>query len=351
MSGQILIYGASGFTGRLVAQRARDLGSSPIVAGRNAATVVPLATELKLDHRVAPLDDPSAIDDMLAGVSVLVNTAGPFRETAVPLAEACIRSGCHYLDVSGEYDSIEAVSRRHGLALQKDVMLMPAVGFDVVATDCLAALVASARPGARRLHLAISGLTYVSRGSARTAMSHILQASVGVRRDGQIRFIPPASLERVFDFGAGPSPCIAVSWGDVATAYFTTGIPDTTVFFEANPLNRFMMTHARLYGPALNNPLSRAWADAFTRLLPEGPTAEQQANHRITVVAEAESDGAPSARARLKTPDAYTFTGHSSIAAARRVLGGDLQPGFQTPARVFGSNFALQLAGVEREAC
>jgi short subunit dehydrogenase-like uncharacterized protein len=88
---------------------------------------------------------------------------------------------------------------------------------------------------------------------------------------------------------------------------------------------------------------------ATMNLLPEGPTDAQRASAQMVIVAEARSSGGRCVRARLRTPEAYTFTGTTAATVARRVLRGDLEIGFQTPARVYGADFVLSLANVSRE--
>jgi short subunit dehydrogenase-like uncharacterized protein len=228
-------------------------------------------------------------------------------------------------------------------------MLLPAAGFDVVASDCLAAHVIRRCPRAMSLHLGLSGLALMSRGSALTLIDQ-LGEPVWVRRDGVLRRVPPGALERSFDFGAGPSPSIAVSWGDVATACFSTGVRDTTAYFDATTAVRAHHLMLKLAGNGAF-PLGpwRTLLRRFAEWMPEGPSAERRAEHGATVVAEMLDERGRSVCARLRTPEVYSFTAVAAIAIARRALCGDVEPGFQTPARVYGPDFVVSLPGVSRE--
>jgi short subunit dehydrogenase-like uncharacterized protein len=170
-----------------------------------------------------------------------------------------------------------------------------------------------------------------------------------VRRDGRIASVAPGTLERSFDFGDGPRPGTCVGWGDVATAWYTTGIPNVEVYFEATPPVRAMLASLGLFGWLLATPPWRAWLSAGAELLPEGPTAEERAAVTMVVVAEAEDARGRRAVSRLRTPEAYTFTATTATAIARRVLAGDVEPGFQTPGRHFGPELVLALPAVTRE--
>jgi len=166
--GTAIVYGATGHSGRLVTRRMCELGVRPVLCGRDAGKLAPLAETLDLEHRVAATTDPHALDDAFEGVRVVLNAAGPFSRTAEPIADACLRAGAHYLDITAELPSIEAICRRNYEARRRNVMLMPAVGFDVVPTYCLAAHVTRRLPGARRLAIAVTNLFFLTRGSAKT---------------------------------------------------------------------------------------------------------------------------------------------------------------------------------------
>ncbi|MBM4073358.1 MAG: hypothetical protein FJ271_31215, partial [Planctomycetes bacterium] len=228
-----MIYGANGYTGSLIAREAARRGQAPILAGRNAAAVSALATELGLEQRIVGLDVPQAIDDACRGVRVVLNCAGPFSRTALALAEACLRMATHYLDITGEIDVFEALAGRDAAAAAQGVLLLPGVGFDVVPTDCLAAHLKRRLPTATRLRLGFQSTGgRLSRGTA-TTMVEGLGARGVVRQDGVLMSVPLAWKTRVIDFGIGPVKAITIPWGDVSTAYHSTGIPDIEVYLAA----------------------------------------------------------------------------------------------------------------------
>lgn len=348
MTDGLLLYGATGYTGRLILAELLAHGVRPIVAGRDARKLAELAAAHGLRHRVAWLDDPGSLVDCLDGVRAVLHAAGPFSATARQMVNACLHVGVHYLDVTGEVPVLEATAARHADAAKRGVMLMPAIGFDVVPSDCLAAHVARRLPHARRLALGFTGLELATRGSARTFVQ--LPASAPrVRRHGALELVTPGTRERRFDYGTGPSASACVVWGDLVTAFYTTGIPDIEVYFEVTPALRVSMTSARLFGWLLATPPWQAYLRAATELLPEGPTPAERAAITMTIVAEAEHADGRRVVSRLRTPEAYTFTGTCATAVARRVLAGDVEAGFQTPGRHFGPDFVLGLPGVARE--
>ncbi len=343
-----LIYGATGYTGRLRARAAKERGLRPILGGRDEPRLAALALELGLEYRVARLETDASLDEALRGIRAVLHAAGPFSTTFRPMVDACLRTGTHYLDMSGEVLAIEGVFQRDAEARRRGVMLMPGVGFDVVPSDCLALHLARRVRGARRLVLGISGLELVSRGSFRTFADGAGQPMC-IRRDGRILGVASGSLQRELDFGTGPRAGLVMSWGDVSSAYYSTGIPDIEVYFDAIPILRMVAMTNRWFGGLLAMPMGRLWLELQARALPDGPTEVQRAGRQGIIVAEVEDGAGRRVRGRLRTPEAYTFSCATGLAIVERVLAGDLEAGAQTPARVYGPDFVLSFAGVQRE--
>ena len=348
MSSRILVYGAYGYTGTLVTDALLARGIEPLLCGRRAGPLERLATSRGLAHAVVDLADGAALDRSLREVEAVLHCAGPFSKTARPMIDACLRAGVHYLDVTGEIPVLEAAARRGVEARSRGVMVMPAVGFDVVPTDCLAAHVSRRLPGATLLRLAVTGLEFATRGSAKTLLEHA-DRTIFVRRGGALCRVPMLSDHPSFDFGAGPTSTVNVSWGDVATAYYTTGIPNIRVYFDRTPRLMAMSLAGRWLGPLLRTGAAQAYMKAHAELLPVGLGAAERARISMRIVAEATREDGARAVSRLRTPEAYTFTGTSAAAIGERVLAGDYEPGFQTPGRVYGPDFVLGLGDIHRE--
>ena len=348
MGGSFLIYGATGYTGRLTARLAVDRGLRPILGGRDGHRVSTLASELGLQWRTTPLSDPQSVDGVLDGVDAVLNMAGPFSKTAEPMVEACLRTRTHYLDITGEIDVFEAVFRRDADAQAAGVVLLPGVGFDVVPSDCLALHVARACPGADHLAIGIQGLGTASRGTSRTALESLGQLT-RIRRDGTIHTAPPGRLTRQFDFGQGNTDCTAVGWGDVSTAYRSTGIPSITVYFARSGAVSAMLAAARTLGP-----LARLWpVEALLShaiaLRPAGPSDAERQRGQANLIAEAVAGDGRKAAARLTTPEAYSLTADAALVIVDKVLSDPIALGAWTPAAALGPDFVFELQGVSRQ--
>ena len=348
MPRRLMLYGATGYTGSLIAQAASERGLDPILAGRNAARLRALAEPLRVAYRAADLDDVARLDEALGDVGVLLNAAGPFSRTAPALSEACLRCGVHYLDLSGELPVFEQLHAHDLAARARNVMLMPGVGLVVVGSDCLAAHVARRLPDAHRLRIAISRIDYVSRGSAKTVID-LIDHGVAIRRNGVVASVPVGSLDRGFDYGQGERPSTVLTAPDVLTAFFTTEIPNIEVYFEATALDRAMSRMLAGFARLLRTPLWQNLLRAQAALLPEGPSATARSGGVRTILAEAEDLRGQRVRSRLRTPDGYSFSVVTALAIAERALAGEIAPGYQTPARMYGADFVLQFDRVARD--
>jgi short subunit dehydrogenase-like uncharacterized protein len=346
----IVVYGANGYTGELIARRAAAAGLPLTLAGRNASAVAALGAELGCPHRAFALDEAGALDAGVAGARVVLNCAGPFARTAAPMIEACLRARVHYLDITGEPDVLAAAAERDAAARAAGITVLPGAGFDVVPSDCLAAHVAQRLPAATRLTLAFAAGARMSRGTALTMLENAHRGGL-VRRGGALVRVPSGWRTRRIDFGGGSGPrqAVTIPWGDLVTAYHTTGIGDIEVY-TAVPLGlRIGLRLMRGLGPVVaSGPVQRALAARVRRGSP-GPGADERARRQTRLWAEARDGGGAAAVARLRTPEGYELTSMTAVELAARALRGELPIGFQTPARACGPDFILGFPGVSRE--
>jgi short subunit dehydrogenase-like uncharacterized protein len=340
MPAPLLVYGAYGYTGALVARRAVERGLSPILAGRDSERLVRLARELACEWRAFPLSDADALRRGIRGAGAVVHCAGPFVHTARPMAEACVDERIHYLDIGGEVAAFEALVAIGPAAQHAGVMILPGAGFDVVPSDCLAAHLARRLPGARTLVLAIAGLDRISRGTARTMLEHA---------GAPAQHRPWAPATRTFDLGFGPVTGVAFPWGDTFTAPRSTGIAEVATYLVAGPAFRVLVRAAPYLAPLLAAPRVRdavAWAMAGGEA---GPSPRQRAARNTVVLGEATDAAGRRVAAVQRHPDGYTLTAHSAVELAARALAGEARPGWQTPATAYGPDLVLSLPGVSRE--
>ncbi|HEX7775721.1 MAG TPA: saccharopine dehydrogenase NADP-binding domain-containing protein [Parvibaculum sp.] len=347
MSDKFMIYGATGYTGKLVTRTAKALGMRPLIAGRNEARLKSVAGQHGFDYRAFDLSDTAALNEALSHVDAVLHIAGPFSQTSKPMLDACLRMRKHYLDITGEIDVFEACAGRDDEAKKAGIMVMPGVGFDVVPTDCLAAHMKRRMPDATEITLAVSVPGSMSRGSAKTGVESV-GFGTRVRRDGRIVSlkVPP---RRQFDFGRGPQETIGFSWGDVAMAFHSTGVPNITVYFEASPqFEQLAAIGSFKRWLASRSFMQRRLKKAIDQQ-PEGPSDAERRSGVGILIGEAVNADGDRAQSRLTIPEPYTLTVMTSLEIVRRVLNGEAQPGFQTPSRVFGADFITEFDGCLRQ--
>lgn len=348
MRTNFLLYGANGYTGTLVARLAVARGLRPVLAGRDAKAITTLADELGLERRVFDLTDGRGVDSALESVAAVLHCAGPFAHTSKPMVEAALRTRTHYLDITGEIAVFESIAARDAHAKEAGVVLLPGVGFDVVPSDCLAAHLKRRLPSAVSLALAIKGTGRVSRGTATTMVENIHRGGM-VRRGGKLTPVPAAWRTRMIDFGRGPVKCTTIPWGDVSTAFHSTGIPNVEVYAALPAPVRLAMIASRPFKRLLRADAVQRFLKKRIKAQPAGPDREERERGRSYVWGEVADDAGNRKTSRLRGPEGYTLTALTALAAVERVVAGRVAAGFQTPSKAFGPDFILEIEGVTRE--
>lgn len=346
MSARFLIYGANGYTGRLLVEEALRRGQRPLLGGRNAKAVEQLALATGLEARCFSLEDHRAFDAALGEVDTLLLAAGPFEETSRPAVDACLRTGTHYLDITGEIDVFEAVYARDAEAKARGVTLLPGVGFDVVPSDCLAKALGEALPSATVLELAFASQGGVSPGTLRT-MLRALPRGGRVRRGGRLRTCAVGEHVREIRFRDATRSGVSIPWGDVASAYRSTGITDITVYMadDGGLLRALGLLERHRTSRALSLALPRL-ERLLARATP-GPSLEARRRGRAQLWGRASDPSGRAVEGTLTTPEGYTLTARVGVECALRVADGKAKTGALTPSMAFGARFIEQFDGCD----
>ena len=341
-----LIYGAYGYTGTLIAERALEQGHVPLLAGRDEGRLRALARSLDLEARAVALDEPGRLRDVLDTVPAVLHCAGPFSATSAPMVAACLDTGTHYLDITGEIPVFQALQDWEAEAAEAGVTLLPGVGFDVVPTDTLAASLAEQGPSATSLEIAFVGAGSVSKGTLKTAVEQLGEGG-RVRREGRVVEVPPGWTSRTVPFADRPRTVVSIPWGDVVTAGHSTGIPNVTVYTVLPaPLRRLLPLVRPLQGLLGWPPVLALLKWAVDRWAPDPTPADREQGWTRVWVAARSGDGTRRT-AHLRGPEAYTLTARTAVAAVERIVEDPPDPGFHTPSTALGGSFACEIEGVE----
>jgi len=341
---KVLIYGANGYTGTLIAEEAVRRGLRPVLAGRNRAALDALAQRLGLSQRVFDLDDAGAIARGLDGIDLLLNCAGPFSRTAAPLLDACLAGRVHYLDITGEIDVFAACHRAHAQAQRAGIVVAPGVGFDVVPTDCVAAMLKQRLPAATRLVLGFEAGGGASPGTAKTSVEGLARGG-RARIGGELVEVPLAWKTRTFVRDGMPRTAMTIPWGDVYTAFVSTGIPDIETYMAMPPRAIAQARWLRHLKPLLGLAPLQAWLKSRAGAVP-GPDAERRESTHCWVWGEVRDAAGREERLLLVTPNGYSLTVSSALGIVQHVLTAKPPGGYCTPSQLMGADYVLQLPGV-----
>jgi short subunit dehydrogenase-like uncharacterized protein len=342
-----LIYGAYGYTGELLAAEAVRRGHRPTLAGRSRKKLQPLAERLGLPMAVAELEDARGLRQALEGHALVLHAAGPFVQTSLPMMKACLEVGAHYLDITGEIPVFEQTFAHDAQARHRGVALIPGVGFDVVPTDCLAAHVADHLPDADALDIAFDAAGSASAGTLVTTLGHLEQGGM-VRRGGELQYWPLGKGAQTIRFSHEPRMALPIPWGDLVTAFHTTGIPEITIYMALPPVEIALLgAAAPLLRLGLHSRRVRDLVAAAIRRTVRGPDEASRTTDRCYVWARARNARGESKEAWLETAEAYRFTSLAGVRAVEKTLESSPR-GALTPSRAFGTDFALELEGTRR---
>jgi short subunit dehydrogenase-like uncharacterized protein len=346
------IYGANGYTGRLIVAEAVSRGHRPVLAGRNTAALRAMGAEYGLPVRAFALDDPTVVRQALKGQDLVLHCAGPFSATSAPVLDACLATRTHYLDITGEIEVFAQCHAQDAAARAAGIVVLPGAGFDVVPTDCLAARLKAALPEATELVLAFEAGGGPSPGTAKTGVEGLGQGG-RARIDGELRKVPLAWKTRRFDrapAGAAPDLRLAMTipWGDLYTAFVSTGIPNIETYLGVSPATVSRLRMLRKLGPILGlRPVQALLKSRVTASVP-GPTAEERARSQTTVWGEVRDAAGRTRSERLRTPNGYTLTALAALGIVERLVRGERPPtsGYLTPSQLMGADYVLSLPGV-----
>lgn len=348
MRSTILLYGANGYTGRLIADLCATYGVKPLLAGRNEVELKEMGTKFNLPYTVVSLNQPELLREILADVQVVIHAAGPFSHTALPMLEACIATKTHYLDITGEIAVFELAKTLNRKAEEAGVMLMSGVGFDVVPTDCMALYLKNKLPDATHLQLAfVNSGGGISHGTASTMVEGLGQPGA-VRENGVIVPKPVGHKSRWLTLDGKKYFVMTIPWGDVSTAYHTTGIPNIETYTGVKPTVHTMLKFQGLWNKLLRTQFVKKKIQKRVDQI-SGPDDEARISGRSLVWGGVRNAAGQAYTALLQTPEGYTLTAHSSLIIVKKVMNGELKTGYQTPASVYGENLILEVPGTIRK--
>ena len=339
--GRIFIYGAYGYTGKIIVEVATKNGHKPLIGGRNKELTEALAKQYQLDYEVFSVDAEEDWNRVLGEVDLLINCAGPFALTVEKILPLCLKNQVHYLDITGEIEVFSYIASLHKEAITSNIVLMPGVGFDVVPTDCLSAKLKERLPDGDQLVLAFQGNSGLSRGTA-LSMARRYHNGGMIRQNGKLINVPIAHEVKEIEFGAMKRLCMTIPWGDVYTAFYTTGIPNIKVFTGVSQKTLDSLLKFKKYKWAAKTALVQWMMRKIIRSKVKGPSLENRQTKLTYLWGQITNSAGKSVALEMQTMESYQLTAFTAVKAAEEVLAGKVEPGYRTPAGAFGSDFIDQ---------
>ena len=340
---QIVVYGSYGYTGKLIVKECLQKGLEVVLAGRNEQALKAQSRETGYPYHVISIDESEKLRDLLSPAALVIHCGGPFVYTAEKMAEACLATNTHYTDITGEIGVLQMLAGLHERARQAQIMILPGAGFDVVPSDCLALHLKNRLPDATHLELAfaMSG-GGISRGTAKTTIEGLGEGSC-IRQNGKLKSVPLHQGIKDINFGEFSSLAARIPWGDLATAWHTTGIPNIEVFMGINKRLAFFMRLTSNF----NWLLRRRWLKKLLSKQADrgaaGPADSKREKARSYLVGRAWNKSGVEVKSEMVTLDGYTLTARTCLLIAEKILRGEYKTGYQTPASAYGSGLIQQI--------
>jgi short subunit dehydrogenase-like uncharacterized protein len=336
-----LLYGAYGYTGTLIAHEAKDRGHKPVLAGRSAGKLIPLAEELDLDYMIFDLRHEETISNIVKEFDLIFLAAGPYKYTSAPMLNACLKTKTNYVDITGEIPILEQHFNYDVQARENDIALISGVGFDVIPTDCLAKYVSDKLPNPTSLEIGISSMSNLSPGTFKTMLEYNTRGPL-VRRNGKLIVLEKAEV-RTIRFSDQEREVRTATWGDLSTAYRTTGIPNITIYFPPPKSSPSILELVGVSAREMEvNEHSKRKVQEWIEEHIHGPDESMRQAYRCHLWASVSDEEGRKEQAWLDTMESYRFTAVAGLRSVEKVF--DLQPkGALTPALAFGADFVLEI--------
>lgn len=341
------MYGSYGYTGKLIVAACKKNSLQVILAGRNEHALLLQSQETGYPYQAVEIKETAKLNALLQPAAMVIHCGGPFLFTAKRMAQACLDTKTHYTDITGEIGVFEMLTTFNGAAKAAGIMILPGAGFDVVPTDCLALHLKNKLLSATHLELAFSTSGGgSSRGTAKTAVLGLGEGS-RIRKDGKIISVPLHGGFKEIDFSGKKIISARIPWGDVSTAFHTTGIPNIEVYLGVNNKIAMLIKSTQFF----NWFLKLKWVKGILlkRLdrIP-GPNENERINAKSLLTGKAWNNQ-QQVSCQMITPNGYVLTALSTVSIAKKILQGNFKTGFQTPAMAYGPDLILEFDGVTRK--
>jgi len=338
-----MLYGCTGYSGKLIARECYRQGLKPILAGRSESKVKLVAEELDFEYRVFDLTDTQQVEDALADCFMVFNAAGPFTQTCGPILDACLKQSVHNLSLVGEIPLLESLQQYDQAAKDAGITIAVGLGYDVIPTDCLANTLKECMPDATHLAIMMQGASHMSPGSTKEMIEQLGEQPFWARKNGEL--LESKATTKKIDVGLGDTLAMTIAWGDISSTYFSTKIPNIEVYATLSRVEVWMMQAISTLKPIIRVKRVQGWINKIIDFTVKGPSDFVLEETPVYFLGEARNSEGRSIQAKLKTASGYKLTYLGAVFSIKYVLENAVKSGYQTPAQLLGSNAIEHIEG------
>lgn len=334
-----MIYGANGYSAKLIIQKALSCDLKPVLAGRNLSEIKKVSETYNLPYKVFDLENESTVNENLKEIHTILNCAGPFKHTAKELIEGCLRNKVNYLDITGEMPVFYLAYSKDSEAQSAGITILPGAGFDIIPTDCLAKRLASLLPDA--INLKLGFMNYggkISRGTLLTSLDFV-GGSGKIRRGGKVINSPIGEYKVQVDLPNFKMSGFSIPWGDVYTSFISTGIENSEVYLGTEYKILTNSTMLNLTAKLLGFEPVKKIVQRFISSRITGPTAQERDRAKTFIWGKVTNKKGESVEQVYRIMEGYNLTAKGAALCAKKVLEGESKPGSFTPSNLFGNEF------------
>lgn len=339
----LIVYGSYGYTGKLIIDELRQKTFDVILSGRSREALQKQSEETGFPYEVVDISDTSALKNLLQKAALVLHCGGPFRFTAKQMVDACIETKTHYTDITGEWQVFELLAGYDEAAKQAGIQIMPGTGFDVVPSDCLAVHLKKRLPSATHLQLAFAMVPGgMSRGTKKS-MTESLGFGGIMRKNNELVPFTLGKDVLELDFGKFTTKTTRIQWGDISTAWRSTGIPNIEVFAGADEKAISNLRLSNYMGWLLRK---RWLKDFILKQIDKGktgPSRHDLQNGKCYLRGTAWDAEGNIRTSLLNGPNAYLLTAKTAVLIAEKVMTGKFDAGYKTPALQYGADLILEI--------
>lgn len=334
-----MVYGANGYSAQLIIEELIARNIKPVLAGRNEDAVKRVAKKFSCEYRIFDLNDEPKTISSLKDIHTVLNCAGPFKNTAKDMIDACLQTRTNYLDITGEMPVHAYAFGCDRQAKEKGIVILPSAGFDIIPTDCLAKRLSEQMPDAKYLKLGLLNKKgKISRGTLLTTLD-FLNGTGRIRRDGKIIESPIGEYTITVKCDNFAFNGISIPWGDVFTSYISTGIPNVEVYLGVPKIVIHFKNFLLLVIKLLKIPFVKKLVQNFIGKNFTGPDKQNRDAAETFIWGRVENEKGEMLEEVYQVMEGYNLTAKGGAECATRILNGEVKPGTHTPSLAFGSKF------------